>query len=485
VSGRDVERFFVGGEWVEPSGDGVEEILNPATEEVIARAAVPTPKDAARAIEAARVAFDEGPWPRMPVAERAAALRRVREVLHERRRDLADLMIDQVGSTVLLAKTFQGRWPIEAFSKAADWAEAFAWEREPEPATDPLPVRSLLMHEPVGVVSAITPFNFPFFVNAWKVAVATAMGNTVVLKPAPWTPLDAFEIARAAEEAELPPGVVNVIGGGGVDVGEELVSNPMVDMVSFTGSVPAGRSVGALAAQTIKKVQLELGGKSPLFVLDDASPSEVVMNAVAGCMIHAGQGCGCTTRLLLPQAMHDAVVEQLVETCRNLPVGDPRDPNTQVGPLIRERHRERVEAYVQAGIDEGATLAAGGGRPAHLQKGFFFEPTVFTGVRNDMRIAQEEIFGPVLCVIPYATEDEGVAIANDSDFGLGGAVVSSDRERARAIARRLRTGYVGLGVAVPNFNGSWGGYRQSGVGREWREGLAEYTEVKHISWVEA
>ena len=480
----DVESFYIGGEWVEPQSDEVAAIQNPATEEVIAHAAIPTPADAVRAIEAARVAFDEGPWPRMPVAERAAALRRVREVLHERRRELAELIIDEVGATVILAKTFQGRWPIDAFSKVADWAEAFAWEREAEPATEPFPVRSLLVHDPIGVVSAITPFNFPLFVNCWKVATATAMGNTVVLKPAPWTPLDAFEIARAVEEADLPPGVVNVIGGGGVEVGQAMVSNPMVDMVSFTGSVPSGRNVGALAAQTIKKVQLELGGKSPLFVLDDASPDEVAMNAVAGCMIHAGQGCGCTTRLLVPQDMHDLVVERVVETCRTLPVGDPRDPATQVGPLIREQHRQRVEGYVAAGIEEGATLAVGGRRPPHLDRGFFYEPTVFTGVRNDMRIAQEEIFGPVLCVIPYATEDEGVAIANDSMFGLAGAVVSSNRDRARDVARRLRTGYVGLGVAIPNFNGSWGGYRQSGIGREWRAGLEEYTELKHVTWVE-
>ncbi len=484
MSDRDVESFFIGGQWVEPDGDEVSAIQNPATEEVIAHAAIPNPRDAERAIAAARTAFDEGPWPRMPVAERAAALRRVREALYARRRDLAELVTDEVGATVILAKTFQGRWPIDAFSKVADWAEAFAWEREAEPATEPLHVRSLLIHDAIGVVAAITPFNFPLFVNCWKVAMSTAMGNTVVLKPAPWTPLDAFEIARAVEEADLPPGVVNVIGGGGVDVGQAMVSSPLVDMVSFTGSVPAGRSVGAAAAQTIKKIQLELGGKSPLFVLDDASPDEVAMNAVAGCFIHAGQGCGCTTRLLVPESMHDAVVERVVETCRSVTVGDPRDPGTQVGPLIREQHRQRVEGFVASGLEEGATLAAGGGRPKHLERGFFFEPTVFTGVRNDMRIAQEEIFGPVLCVISYVTEDQGVAIANDSMYGLAGAIVSSNRDRAQAVARRLRTGYVGLGVAVPNFNGSWGGYRQSGIGREWRAGLEEYTELKHVTWVE-
>jgi aldehyde dehydrogenase (NAD+) len=477
---RDVERFFVGGDWVDPSGTEVADVLNPATEEVIARAAVPDTKDAVRAIEAARQAFDEGPWPRMPVTERAVALRRMAESLRSRKRELIDLIIDEVGATVVLAKTFQAVWAIDAFDQCAQFAEEFAWERELPDRTDPLRVKSVMVHEPIGVVVGITPFNYPFFVNAWKVAPAIAMGNTIVLKPAPWTPLDAFEIARAAEEAGLPPGVVNVIGGGGVEVGEELVSNPMVDMVSFTGSVPAGRRVGALAAQTIKKVQLELGGKSASIALDDADPGTVVMNSIAGCMTHAGQGCGCTTRLLVPDALHDAVVEQLAQTCSALPVGDPRDENTVVGPLIREQHRQRVEGYVQTGVDEGATLAAGGKRPD--SPGFFFQPTVFTDVRPDMTIAREEIFGPVLCVFRYGDLDEAIRIANDSQFGLAGAVVSPDREKARQVAMQLRTGYVGLGIGVPNFNGSWGGYKQSGVGREWRDGLAEYTETKHITW---
>jgi aldehyde dehydrogenase (NAD+) len=481
VTTRDVDRFFVGGEWVEPSGGEPVDVLNPATEETFATAAVPDAKDAIRAIEAAREAFDDGPWPRMPVAERAAALRRMGESLRARRRELIDLVIDEVGATVLLAKTFQAGWAIDAFEQCARWAEEFVWEREVPDREQPVRASSVMVHEPVGVVVGITPFNYPFFVNAWKVAPAIAMGNTIVLKPAPWTPLDGFEIARAAEEAELPPGVVNVIGGGGVDVGEELASNPRVDMVSFTGSVPAGRRVGALAAQTIKKVQLELGGKSAAIALEDADPSTVVMNAISGCMTHAGQGCGCTTRLLLPESTHDAVVEQLVNTCASLPVGDPRDKSTVVGPLIREQHRERVEGYVERGVDEGATLAVGGTRPD--RPGFFFAPTVFTDVTPDMTIAREEIFGPVLSVFRYRDLDEAIRIANDSTFGLAGAVISPDRKRAKEVAMQLRTGYVGLGIGVPNFNGSWGGYKQSGVGREWRDGLAEYTETKHITWL--
>ncbi|MCA1833403.1 MAG: aldehyde dehydrogenase family protein [Actinomycetota bacterium] len=479
-----VDRFYIGGEWVEPKSGDVSEILNPATEEVIATAAVSSPKDAVAAIEAARVAFDEGPWPGMAPAERGAIVRRMGEILHTRRRELGDLLREEVGATLYLIKTVQVSWAIEAFALSAEWAETFPWEEEAPSRTKPVTVRSLLVREPVGVVSAITPFNYPLFVNSWKVAPAIAMGNTVVLKPAPWTPLDAFEIARAAEEAGLPPGVLNVIGGGGVDVGEEMVGNPMVDMVSFTGSLTAGRSVGARAAQTVKKVQLELGGKSAAIVLDDASAEDVAMRIMGNCMLHAGQGCGCTTRLLVPETMHDEVVERTAAMCALMPIGDPADPSVVLGPLIREQHRARVESYVQAGIDEGATLVTGGRRPPQLDKGFFYEPTVFTDVRNDMRIAQEEIFGPVLAVIRYRDEDEAVRIANDSVFGLGGAVYSPNRPRALAFSRRLRTGFVGIGGGMLNFHGSWGGYKQSGVGREWRAGLEEYTELKHLTWVE-
>ena len=480
---RSVDTFFIGGRWVQPSNGAVDDILDPSTGEVIATAAVPGPKDAVAAIEAARAAFDDGPWPRMRPAERAAIVRRIGEILHERRTELGTLLTDEVGATLALVKTVQVTWALEAYPLSAEWAEAFPWEEPAEPRTEPVIVNSMLIREPVGVVSAITPFNYPLFVNSWKVAPAIAMGNTMVLKPAPWTPLDAFEIARAAEEAGLPPGVLNVIGGGGVDVGEEMVSHPMVDMVSFTGSVSAGRSVGALAAQTVKKVQLELGGKSAALVLDDAKPDDVAMRIMGNCMLHAGQGCGCTTRLLVPEAMHDEVVEKTVAMCRMLPIGDAHDPGSVLGPLIREKHRQRVESYVQAGLDEGATLATGGRRPPQLERGFFYEPTVFTGVTNEMRIAQEEIFGPVLAVIPYRDEDDAVRIANDSMFGLGGAVYSSSQTRALAIARRLRTGFVGIGGGMLNFHGAWGGYKQSGVGREWQAGLEEYTELKHVTWL--
>ena len=480
----NVERFYIGGEWVTPASEKVADVINPATEEVFARAAVPGAADARRAIQAARTAFDEGLWPRMPVKERAGYVRRMAEILRARKREIGELLIREVGSTVMLAKGAQGTWSIEAFDLSADWAEAFPWEEQVEPRTEPFLTRGIAIREAVGVIAGMSPFNYPFFVNCWKVAPAIAMGNTVVLKPSPWSPLDAFEIARAAEEAELPSGVLNVIGGGEIDCGQELASNPLVDMVSFTGSVTGGRAVGATAMQTMKRTQLELGGKSAALMLEDADPAEVAQRLLFTCMLHAGQGCGCTTRLLVPKQLHDQTVEQVVAACEQIAIGDPSDPATFLGPLIREEHRARVETYVRIGVEEGATIAAGGKRPPHLDKGFFYEPTVFVGVENSMRIAQEEIFGPVLCVIPYTDLDEGVRIANDSIFGLGGAVFGPDRERSIEVARRLRTGFVGIGTPMHNFHGSWGGYKQSGIGREWKLGLEEFTELKHLSWME-
>ncbi|HEX9712920.1 MAG TPA: aldehyde dehydrogenase family protein [Actinomycetota bacterium] len=481
----NVDRFYIGGGWVEPDGERVVDVLNPATEEVIATAVEPSAADARRAIQAARAAFDDGPWPGMAPKERAAHLRRMAEILTARKREIGELLIREVGATVMLAKTFQGTWAIETIANAADWAEVFPWEEELAPRDQPVTVRALAIREPVGVVAAMTPFNYPFYVNCLKVGPAIAMGNSIVLKPSPWTPLDAFELARAAEEAGIPAGVVNVIGGGGIEVGQELASNPLVDMVSFTGSVAGGRAVGATAMQTIKKVQLELGGKSAVIALDDADPATVAGNVMNMCMLHAGQGCGCTTRLLVPRARHDEMVDAVVGAARALPIGDPSDPSVFVGPLIREQHRRRVESCVEIGRAEGATVATGGRRPPQLPKGFFYEPTVFVDVQNSMRIAQEEIFGPVLCVIAYDDIDDAVRIANDSIYGLGGAVLSASRERATEVARRLRTGFVQINGAVPpNYNGSWGGYKQSGLGREWRLGLEEYTELKHLGWME-
>jgi acyl-CoA reductase-like NAD-dependent aldehyde dehydrogenase len=362
-----------------------------------------------------------------------------------------------------------------------------------------------IVREPIGVVAAITPFNFPFMLNVVKVAPALAVGCTVVLKPHPWTPLDAMMIAEAAAEAGIPPGVLNVITGHG-DVGDELTSNPMVDMVTFTGSTATGRRIMASAAATVKRVQLELGGKSAQVVLDDVSEEVARSLGFGAVLTHCGQGCVLQTRLLLPEHLLAAYKEGLDAVRPSITIGDPRDAKTVLGPLIREQQRTRVESYVQSGLDEGAELLCGGKRPEALRKGFFYEPTVFVS-GNSLRIAQEEIFGPVLTVVPYSGgDDEAVRLANDSIYGLGGGVLAASTSRAFNIARRIRAGQMmvqGVGAAAlpstgpgggqgPGWGaypkgvgqaGAFGGYKQSGLGREWgRHGLEDFTEVKSLSW---
>ncbi|HEV2369648.1 MAG TPA: aldehyde dehydrogenase family protein, partial [Acidimicrobiales bacterium] len=370
---------------------------------------------------------------------------------------------------------------------------------------------SALVREPVGVVAAITPFNFPYMLNVVKTAPALAAGCTVILKPHPWTPLDAFLIARAAEAAGLPPGVLNVLPGN-AEVGEELTTSPLVDMVTFTGSTATGRRIMAAAAPTVKKLQLELGGKSPQVLLDDVGEDYARSVGFGAVLAHCGQGCVINTRLILPEALLPAYREGVAAVAPTIKIGDPADPTTVLGPLIREQQRARVESYVASGLEQGAELVTGGKRPAGFERGFFYEPTVMMG-RNDMRIAQEEIFGPVLTVIPYSgDEEEAVRLANDTVYGLGGGVVSASTGRAFNVARRIRAGTVsaqGVGAGPTSSgpptsssnpgdgqgpgwgtsfggigqDGAFGGYKQSGLGREWgRHGIEEFTEIKALSW---
>ena len=503
------DRLFVSGEWTASSAAGVLDVLDPATEDVIGLVPDCDAKTAEAAIKAARKAFDEGPWPRMSPRERGAALSRLAAILDERHDALKELVMAETGSTGFLCDFVQvratidiARWIGESVEHVVRWTEVSAPRGGPNGMTGNAVVR-----EPAGVVAAITPFNFPFFLNIVKTIPALAAGCTVVLKPHPWTPLDAFELARAAQDAELPPGVLNVITGG-AEIGEELTTHPMVDMVTFTGSTPTGRRIMAAAAPTLKRLQLELGGKSASIVLDDVPADYVKTMGVMVNMIHAGQGCALQTRVLLPEHMLDAFVEGAKDSLSYLKVGDPRETDTMIGPLIREQQRVRVEGYVTSGIDEGAELVFGGKRPAHLTKGFFYEPTLFINARNDMRIAQEEIFGPVLTVLTYRTEDEAIRIANDSIYGLGGGVVTANTARGFNVARQIRAGNVGVqtvGPAVSNFaalggagpgwsadepggiglgiTGVFGGFKQSGVGREWgHHGIEEFTELKSIAW---
>jgi acyl-CoA reductase-like NAD-dependent aldehyde dehydrogenase len=500
--------LYVDGKWVSGEGNSVIEVVDPATEAVIGQVPEATAKDARRAIEAARTAFDEGPWPWMTPKERGAALKRLAEILDERHPELHELIVAETGSTVGMTDIVQCsgsvglvHWNAEHAQTAVEWVEASPPTGGPSGMSG-----SALVREPVGVVAAITPFNFPFYLNLVKVVPAMAAGCTVVLKPHPWTTLDAFEIAKAAHDAGIPPGVLNVISGGG-EVGDELTGNPMVDMVTFTGSTATGRRIMANAGGTVKRLELELGGKSAQIVLDDVSEDYAASIGFGAVLVHCGQGCVIQTRLLLPERLMDAYVDGVKKAAPLVKIGDPRDPSTVLGPLIRERQRERVEGYVKSGLEEGAELLVGGGRPKGMDRGFFFEPTVFVKARNDMRIAQEEIFGPVLTVIPYSGDDEeAVRIANDSIYGLGGGVIAGNTARAFNVARRVRAGSMSAqGVDSPALtalgpgggqgpgwgfqpggigtHGAFGGFKQSGVGREWgHHGLEEFTEIKSISW---
>jgi acyl-CoA reductase-like NAD-dependent aldehyde dehydrogenase len=498
--------LFIDGQWTAGDSIGVLDVIDPANEEAIGQVPEASVEDAMRAVAAARRAFDEGPWPWMTPKERGAVLVRMAEVLERRSAELRELVVAETGSVGAHTDLFQAPGPTGVFrSNAEKIVSGLDWVEMAMPAGGSTGMAgTALLREPIGVVAAITPFNYPYQLNVMKVAPALAVGCTVVLKPHQWTPLDAFLIAQAAEEAGLPNGVLNVITGSG-EVGDELTRNQFVDMVTFTGSTATGRHIMANAAGTIKKVTLELGGKSAHVVLDDV-PEEYVRNIGFGAVTsHCGQGCGIQSRLVLPERFLEAYKDGVFAAEKEVRIGDPRDPATTLGPLIREQQRERVAGYVESGLRDGAELVTGGQRPQDIDKGFFFEPTVFIG-RNDMRIAQEEIFGPVLTVVPYSGDDDAaVAIANDSLYGLAGGVVSGNTAHAFNIARRIRAGLIfaqgvgGNSVAIgrggtqgPGWGtqpagvgeeGAFGGYKQSGLGREWgRAGLQEYTEVKSLTW---
>jgi aldehyde dehydrogenase (NAD+) len=500
-------RLFIDGAWTDGQADGAITVIDPATEESIGEVPEAGVEDARAAIAAARRAFDEGPWPYLKPAERGAVLKRMADVLQSRHDELRRLIVAETGSTGFITDAIQcggaigiGHYNAEQVQSLVEWVEASPPTGGPNGMAG-----SALVREPVGVVAAITPFNFPFMLNMVKVFPALAVGCPVVLKPHPWTPLDAFEIARAAEEAGLPPGVLNVITGH-ADVGDELTGNAAVDMITFTGSTATGRRIMSRAAEQIKRVQLELGGKSAQVILDDVPEAVARSIGFGAVLVHCGQGCALQTRLLMPEHLMGAYLEGVKAAAGQVVVGDPRDDASTLGPLIREQQRQRVHGYVTSGLEEGAELVTGGRVPGHLKKGFFYEPTVLVG-RNDMRIAQEEIFGPVLTVIPYSGKDEdAVRIANDSIYGLSGGVLAANTARAFNVARRIRTGTVtATGVGQPSAGapglgngqgpgwgepmrgiaqgGAFGGFKQSGIGREWgRHGLEDFTEVKSISW---
>jgi aldehyde dehydrogenase (NAD+) len=481
-------RLYIDGQWVDGSGDETIEVVNPATEEVLGTVPQASAADVERAVQAARTAFDDGPWPRMSPRERSAVLLKMGEVFNRRRAELVELNIREAGSVRMLAEFLQVGVPIEHFIDMADRVLPrfdFDLPMLPNAKLGQGIGQGIITREPYGVAALISPYNFPFFLNLFKLAPALAAGCTTVLKPAPTTPLEALIIGEVADEAGLPPGVLNIVTGD-VDAGTVLTTHKAVDMVSFTGSDAVGRKVYNQASDTLKKVVLELGGKSANVILEDATLEKVVPDVIMGMTIHAGQGCSLLTRTLVHESLHDALVGAVKAGLDFIKVGDPAEPETTMGPLISAAQRDKVESLIRIGQDEGAQIAYGGGRPAHLDKGFFVEPTLFTGVDNSMQIAQREFFGPVGVIIPFKSEAEAVKLANDSDFGLGGGVWSADPARALAVARQMRTGTVtinGGGGGGLSPHAAFGGYKQSGLGREWGEhGLSEFLQHKTISW---
>ncbi len=483
TSGLDV--LLVDGKLVPASGGATFTTANPSTEEVLGVAADGTAADVDAAIGAARTAFDEGSWAGDP-AFRARCLRQLRDALQGHGEEMRALTTAEVGAPSFLTSGPQYDFPVEDLGYYADLAEGYdGWVQDlGEKESFGIVSRRSIHREPAGVVGAITPWNFPHQINVAKLGPALAAGCTVVLKPAPDTPWCASAVARiVAEETDIPAGVLNVVTSSDHLLGSQLASDPRVDVVSFTGSTNTGRSVMRDAAEHLTKVFLELGGKSAFVVLEDADIGAAASLAAFTASTHAGQGCAITTRLLVPAALHDQAVEAAAATMGALAAGDPPDPGTICGPLISERQRDRVQSYLDLAVEEGGSFAVGGGRSERFDKGWFIDPTLVVGLDNSARVAREEIFGPVQTVIPYDGEDQAVAIANDSPFGLSGAIYSGDEEHALAVAARIRTGTLGINGGIwYSADVPFGGYKQSGIGREMGVlGFEEYLETKAIA----
>ncbi|MDT4916501.1 MAG: aldehyde dehydrogenase [Pseudonocardiales bacterium] len=479
-------RLLVDGTLRDATGGGTFEITNPATEEVIGTAPAATDADVDAAIAAARRAFDVTDWA-TDLGLRVRCLRQLHQALVEHGPAMRALTTAEAGAPASFTSGPQYDVPVESLAWTIDLAENYAWTTDLGTAA-PMGIATTreIRREPVGVVAAITPWNFPNQINLAKIGPALAAGNTVVLKPAPDTPWVAAELGRlAAEHTELPPGVFNVVTSPHRSVGEQLTTDPRVDLVSFTGSTATGRAVMAAAAPTLKRVFLELGGKSAAVVLDDADLGAGAGMAAFSVCIHAGQGCALTTRLIVPRARYDEAVEIAANTMRYVQVGDPTDPATVCGPLISAGQRSRVEGYLALARDEGGRFAIGGSRPRGdgFERGFWAAPTVIAGLDNSARTAREEIFGPVLVVLAHDGDDDAVRIANDSPYGLSGAVTSADPERARRVAARIRTGTVAVNGGVWfAADAPFGGYKQSGLGREMGvAGFEEYLETKLVA----
>jgi len=479
----DTYGLYIDGSWVEPE-DGRYDDISPATEQTIGTAPDASVAQVGQAIAAARRAFDEGPWGRMTSNDRAGCLNQ-----------LGDALMKHADEFFALG---QGEWgcianvrmmQIDGAAFMSMHAAQLAAQLDDEPVTGIGAGTTLLRHEPVGVVSILTPWNFPHCLNVMKLNNALAAGNTVVLKPSPLAPFTGLALARMIDEhTDIPPGVVNVVTPSGLQAAKLLTTDPRIDMISFTGSTAIGREVMSVAGDTLKRILLELGGKSASIVLDDTVVTDQMLQQMLfeSCSLHSGQACILHSRLLLPDSLHDDVVDRLVALAARTKVGNPADPDVQMGPLISAAQRDRVQAHVDGAVNDGAKLATGGGRPAGLDVGFYFEPTILTDVEPDSTIAQEEVFGPVLSVLRYRDDDDAVAIANNSRYGLSGAVWGTDVDRAVGVARRVRTGQIAVNGVGPG-DAPFGGFKLSGFGREGGGigGLHQYMEAKAIGVPEA
>ncbi len=469
---KECLQFYIDGRWVDPVQAQTLDVINPASEEPMGRIAMGSAADVDQAVAAAQAAFES--FSQTSVEERTALFDKIIEVYQSRYDEMAEIISQEMGAPLSFSKAAQAATGLAHFKQAKRILKGYEFEENRG--------TTRVRKEPIGVCGFITPWNWPVNQIAVKVAPALAAGCTIVLKPSEVAPFNAMLLTEILDAAGLPAGVFNVVNGNGLTVGAAISGHPGIDMVSFTGSTRAGIQVAQAAAPSVKRVAQELGGKSANIVLDDADLKKAVSGGVFGCMGNSGQSCNAPTRMLVPKAKHDEAVEIARATADKIRVGDPFAEDTKIGPVVSDVQFDKIQGLIQQGIEEGAELVAGGpGRPEGFNKGYYVRPTIFANVRNDMTIAREEIFGPVLAILPYEDEEDAVRIANDTPYGLCGYVQSGDLDHANAVARRLRTGSVHVNGAGPDFGAPFGGYKQSGNGREWGDhGFEEFLEVKAV-----
>jgi len=472
----EFDKLFIGGKWVEPSTSDVIEVRSPATGEYVGKVPLAAAADVDAACAAARKAFDEGPWPRMTPQERQAVIANAVKLIEDRADEFKFLLKAETGQPTMIVDMMQYGAALSGLQYYSTAADKFTWKD----IRDGIYGQTLVLREPIGVVGAVAAWNVPMFLACNKLGPALLAGCTVVLKPAAETPLSVNVLAEVFAEAGLPEGVLSVVPGGAA-TGRALTANPLVDKYTFTGSSSVGKEVGKIAAEKLKPCTLELGGKSAAIILEDADLDAAMGMLLFSGLMNSGQACVAQTRILAPRSRYEEIVEKIGAAVAAMPVGLPDDPGAVIGPLISEKQRDRVEGYIQKGKDEGARLVTGGGRPDGLDSGYYVQPTVFADVDNSMTIAQEEIFGPVLAVIPYETEDDAIRIANESDYGLAGSVWTTDFDKAIEIASKIRTGTYAVNMYAFDPGAPFGGYKNSGIGREnGPEGIEAYVELKSV-----